>query len=165
MRRCHINNTYHSSSIYNPHLTTNSIRFTFVYRNVIVCVSQTILDDFSLIEFTVLQSIFLKTLQARTVNGQLRQCTTQTFNLHFQLNIPLYQFIVDGFQMKIPSYIIGQFIYRSDQLIGRSKECSRLIVVETEQQGETDYLQQQEKKPMVILQKEIKQIPHVSIMN
>jgi hypothetical protein len=67
--------------------------------------------------------------------------------------------------MKIARHIVGQFIHRTHQPVGRSKECSRLIIVETEQQGETDYLQQQEKEPMVILQKEIKQIPHVSIMN
>ena len=160
MRRGQINNSDHSISVDNPHLAPDSIVFPFVYGNVIVGMYQTVVDYLGFIQCIPLQGFLLYPFDADTVYSQIRQCLPKTLYLHFQMNVPLHQFIVDRFQMKIASHLIGHLINRSHQTIGGGKESTRLIIVEPEQQSKTDTFQQNEKKPIIVFQKEIQQIPH-----
>ena len=54
----------------------------------------------------------------------------------------------------------SRFINHACYLIGRSKKSASLIIVEPEQQSKTYHLQQDEKEPIVVFQKEIQQISH-----
>jgi mevalonate pyrophosphate decarboxylase len=62
--------------------------------------------------------------------------------------------------MEISRHIVSRFINHACYLIGRSKKSASLIIVEPEQHSKTYHLQQDEKEPIVVFQKEIQQISH-----
>ena len=121
---------------------------------------QTIVDDLGLINIIFLQYIFLHLLDSGRICCQFRQFLTKAFHLQFQFHILLYQIVIDIFQMEITSHLIGCFISPSGQPIGRSEIGTSLVMIELEQQSKAYHLQQDEKEPIVVLQKEIQQISH-----
>ena len=121
---------------------------------------QTIVYDIRSINIVFQQSIRLHTLYFRTVRCQIHQHGTKTFYLQFKFHILLYQIIIYGLQVKIPCHLVSRFIHHTNHLIGRSKKSTPLVIVESEQQHKAYHLQQDEKKPIIVFQKEVQQISH-----
>ena len=132
MRGSEINNTNHTASVHYPHLTTDSIRFSFIKCNIVVSMGHTVVYHAGLENIITSQCFPLDLFYATAVFRRFGQSFTDTLQLQFQFHIFLYQFIVNGLQMKISGNIVGHIIHSSRYPISRCKERASLITVETE---------------------------------
>ncbi len=118
MRRSKINNTYHTTSVHYPHFTAHTVCRTFIYSNIIIGMSNAIIDNTRLEDVIPLQGFLFHLLDTTAVSRRFRQGFTKAFHLQFQFYILLYQFIIDGFQVKISGDIIGCVIHRTGNPVG-----------------------------------------------